>query len=70
MDLTVEEREAIRKGRNPQIPDSRVPFVIVREDLLDPFRIRADYSPCNPDDLSVLTADVLDDEDWTIPEGQ
>ena len=42
----------------------------MREDLLDPFRIRADYSPCNPDDLSVLTADVLDDEDWTIPEGQ
>ena len=52
------------------IPDSRVPCIVVREDLLDPLHVRADYSPCNPDDLSVLTAEVLDDEDWTLPEGE
>ena len=44
--------------------------VVVREDLLDPLRVRSDYSPCDPDDLSRLTSEVLDDEDWTVPEGR
>jgi hypothetical protein len=71
MELTAEERQAVEKGDVLKflIPDSRVPCVVVREDLLDPLRVRADYSPCNPDDLSVLTAEVLDDEDWTLPNG-
>ncbi len=71
MELTAEEREAVEKGDvlKVVIPGSRVPCVVVREDLLDPLRVRADYSPCNPDDLSALTAEVLDDEDWTLPEG-
>ena len=72
MELTAAEREAVEKGDVLKflIPDSRVPCIVVREDLLDPLRVRADYSPCNPDDLSVLTAEVLDDEDWTLPEGE
>ena len=71
MELTAEEREAVEKGDLVKfvIPDSRVQCVVVREDLLEPLRVRADYSPCDPDDLSVLTAEVLDDEDWTLPEG-
>ncbi len=72
MELTAEEREAVEKGGVVKfvIPDSRVECVIVREDLLDPLRVRADYSPCDPDDLSALTAEVLDDEDWTMPEAR
>ena len=71
MKLTVDEREAVEKGDVVKfvIPDSHVKCVVVREDLLDPLRVRADYSPCDPDDLSMLTAEVLDDEDWTLPEG-
>ena len=30
---------------------------------------RGDYSACDPDDLAALTAEVLPDEDWTMPEG-
>jgi hypothetical protein len=72
MELTAEEREAVEKGGVVKfvIPESRVECVVVREDLLDPLRVRADYSPCDPDDLSALTAEVLDDEDWTMPESR
>ena len=72
MELTADEREAVENGGIIKfvIPDSHVGCVVVREDLLDPLRVRADYSPCDPDDLSRLTAEVLDDEDWTMPEGQ
>jgi predicted cobalt transporter CbtA len=71
MELTAEERAAVEKGDvlKFMIPDSRVPCILVREDLLDPLRVRADYSACNPDDFSALTAEVLDDEDWTPPDG-
>jgi hypothetical protein len=71
MELTEKEREAIENGVVVKyvIPDSRVECVVVREDLLDPLRVRSDYSPCDPDDLSRLTSEVLDDEDWTVPEG-
>lgn len=70
MGLSAEEREAVEKGAVVKfvIPESRVECVVVREDLLDPLRVRADYSPCDPDDLAVLTAEVLDDEDWAMPE--
>lgn len=71
MELTAEERETIEKGGVIKfvIPDSHVACVVVREDMLDRMRLRADYSPCDPDDLSTLTSEVLDDEDWTMPEG-
>ena len=72
MKLTLEERAAVEKGDAVKfvIPESRIGCVVVREDLLDPLRVRADYSPCDPDDLSALTAEVLDDEDWSLPEGR
>ena len=70
MELTTHEREAIEKGDVVRyvIPDSRVECVVVREDLLDPLRVRSDYSACDPDDLARLTSEVLDDEDWTAPQ--
>ena len=71
MKLTAEEREAVEKGGVVKfvIPESDVECVVVREDLLGPLRVRADFSPCDADDLSAMTAEVLDDEDWTMPEG-
>jgi hypothetical protein len=71
MELTAEEREAVEKGVVVKyvIPDSHIECVVVREDLLDALRVRSDYSPCDPDDLAMLTSEVLDDEDWTTPEG-
>ncbi|MGD0900355.1 MAG: hypothetical protein ABR915_21190 [Thermoguttaceae bacterium] len=70
MELTAQEREAIEKGDVVRylIPDSQVECVVVREDLLDPLRVRSDYAPCDPDDLARLTSEVLDDEDWSTPE--
>ena len=67
MELTTQEREAIEKGGVVRhvIPDSHVECVVVREDLLNPLRVRSDCSPCDPDDLARLTSEVLDDEDWT-----
>lgn len=71
MELTAQEREAVEKGVLVKyvIPDSQIECVVVREDLLDPLRVRSDYSACDPDELSRLTSEVLDDEDWTMPEG-
>jgi hypothetical protein len=71
MELTVEERQAIENGDMLKyvIPGSRVEYVVVREDLLDLLRARLDYSACDADDLAALTAEVLPDEDWTVPEG-
>ena len=71
MELTAAECEAVEKGSIVKyvIPDSRVECVVVREDLLDLLRVRSDYSLCDPDELGKLTSEVLDDEDWTMPEG-
>jgi hypothetical protein len=71
MKLTMEEREAVERGDLVKfmIPESRVECVVVREDLLDPLRVRADFSPCDPDELSARTAEIMDDEDWTMPAG-
>ncbi len=65
MDLTTAEREAVERGDFVKfvIPESHVGCIVVREDLLDSLRLRTDYSPCAADDLSRLTAEVLDDED-------
>jgi hypothetical protein len=70
MQLTNEECQAVEKGDmlNYVIPGSRVECVVVREDLPDPLRARLDCSACDADDLAALTAEVLPDEDWTIPE--
>jgi hypothetical protein len=71
MQLTNEERQAVEKGDVVKyvIPGSRVECVVVREDLLDSLRARLDYSACDTDELASLTAEVLPDEDWTMPEG-
>jgi hypothetical protein len=71
MELTAREREAVEQGGVVKyvIPGSRVECVVVRGDLLDSLRVRSDYSPCGPDELSRLTSEVLDDEDWTMPKG-
>ncbi len=70
MELINEEREAVEKGNVLRyvIPGSRVQCVVVREDLLDPLPARLDYSACDADDLAALRAEVLSDEDWTMPE--
>jgi hypothetical protein len=70
MELTIQEREAVQNGDVVRyvIPGSQIECVVVREDLLDPLRVRSDYSPCDPDDLSRLTSEVLDDEDWSTPD--
>jgi hypothetical protein len=72
MNLTAAEREAVERGDlvKFEIPESSVQCVVVREDLLDPLRLRMDYSHCDGDDLSRLAAEVLDDEDWSVPKGQ
>jgi hypothetical protein len=71
MELTVEERQAVEKGDVVKyvLPDSHIECVVVRGDLLDPLRARLDYSTCDTDDLTAMTAEVLPDEDWTVPEG-
>ena len=71
MELTIEERQAVEKGDVLKyvIPGSSVECVVVREDLLDQLLARLDYSACDTDDLAALTAEVLPDEDWTMPEG-
>jgi hypothetical protein len=72
MELTSEERQAVEHGGVVKyvIPGSPVQCVVLREDLLDHLRTRFDYSTCDADDLPALTAEVLPDEDWTVPEGQ
>jgi len=72
MELTIEERQAVEHGDVLKyvIPGSHVECVVVREDMLDPLRARLDYSACDADDLAALTAEVLPDEDWTMPEGR
>ena len=69
MRLNTTEREAIERGDIVRyvIPESQTECVLIRGDLLDPIRARADFSPCDSDELLPLVAEVLDDEDWTQP---
>ena len=71
MKLTTKEREAVEKGEVVKfvIPESDTNCVVLREDLLDSLRVRADFLPCDTDELSALTAETMDDEDWTMPDG-
>ena len=71
MELTIEERQAVEKGDVLKyvIPGSRVECVVVRQDMLDPLLARLDCSACDADELAALTAEVLPNEDWTVPEG-
>jgi hypothetical protein len=63
MELTSQEREAVEMGDIVKfvVRDPRVLCVVVHEDLLDHLRLRAEFSPCDPDDLAWLTAETLDE---------
>ena len=70
MQLTAEERVAVENGQPVRyvIPESRVECFLVRSDKLVGCTNEADFSPCAPDELMPLVAELLDDEDWTIPD--
>ena len=70
MQLSIEERNAVESGRLVRyvIPESRVECLLVRSDKLEQITERADLDACLPDDFLPLMAELLDDEDWTIPD--
>ncbi len=70
MQLSAEERLAVENGRLVRfmIPESRVECCVVRSDQLEKLAQPADLSPSHPDDLLLLVSELLDDEDWTIPD--
>ena len=47
--------------------ESDVECVVVRSGLLDPLLSRADLDPCDPDEFLPLMAELLEDEDWSVP---
>ena len=70
MQLSAEERVAVEQGQLVRyvIPESSVECFLVRGDKLGPIAEQVDVSPCHPDDLMLLVGELLDDEDWTIPD--
>ena len=70
MQLTIEERNAVESGRLVRyvIPESRVECLVVRSDKLEQVIERTDLNACHPDDFLPLMAELLDNEDWTIPD--
>lgn len=69
MKLSTDERRAVEGGEAVRfvIPESDVECVVVRSDLLDPLLSRADLDPCDPDEFLPLMAELLEDEDWSVP---
>ena len=70
MQLSTEERAAVENGQFVRfvIPESSVECVVIRSDRLERLVPNADLSPCQPDDLLLLVGELLEDEDWTIPD--
>ena len=70
MQLSLEERLAVENGQLVRyvIPESSVECFLVRGDKLGEIVEPADLTPCHPDDLLLLVGELLDDEDWTIPD--
>ena len=70
MQLTVEERVAVENGRLVRhiIPESQVECLVVRSDKLEQLADQADFGACQPDDFLPLMSELLDDEDWTLPD--
>ena len=70
MQLSAEERVAVENGRLVRyvIPESRVECLLVRSDKLEQLAEQADLGACQPDDFLPLMAELLDDEDWTLPD--
>ena len=70
MQLSAEERVAVESGRLVRyvIPESRVECLLVRSDKLEQLAVQADLGACHPDDFLPLMAELLEDEDWTLPD--
>jgi len=70
MQLTTEERVAVENGRLVRyvIPESQVECLVVRSDKLEQLAEQGNLDACHPDDLFSMTAELLDDEDWTPPD--
>ena len=70
MQLSTEERIAVESGRLVRyvIPESRVECLLVRSDKLEQLAQQADLGACHPDEFLPLMAELLDDEDWTLPD--
>ena len=68
--LSSEERIAVESGRLVRyvIPESRVECLLVRSDKLDQLAEQTELGSCPPDELLLLMAELLDDEDWTLPD--
>ena len=70
MQLSAEERVAVESGRLVRyvIPESRVECLLVRSDKLEQLAVQADLGACHPDVFLPLMAELLEDEDWTLPD--
>lgn len=70
MQLSAEERVAVESGRLVWyvIPESRVECLLVRSDKLEQFAEQGDLGACHSDEFLPLMAELLDDEDWTLPD--
>lgn len=70
MQLSAEERNAVESGRLVRyvIPESRVECLVVRSDKLEQLAEQADFGSCQADEFLPLMAELLDDEDWTLPD--
>ncbi len=70
MQLSAEERVAVESGRLVRfvIPESRVECLVVRSDKLEQLAEQGDLGACHPDDFLPVMAELLEDEDWTVPD--
>ncbi len=70
MQLSAEERVAVESGRLVRyvIPESRVECLLLRSDKLEQLAEHADLGACHPDEFLPMMAELLDDEDWTLPD--
>lgn len=70
MQLSIEERNAVEGGRVVRyvIPESQVECLLVRSDKLGLLAEHTQLGTCDPDEFLPLMAEVLDDEDWTLPD--
>lgn len=70
MQLSAEERVAVESGRLVRyvIPESRVECLLVRSDKLEQLAEQTEFGACQPDEFLPLIAELLDDEDWTLPD--
>ncbi|MBC7817469.1 MAG: hypothetical protein IAG10_11310 [Planctomycetaceae bacterium] len=72
MQLSAEERNVVENGRLVRyvIRESRVECLLVRSDKLEPLAEQVDLGACQPDEFLPLMAELLDDEDWTLPDNR